>query len=86
MNKNFIPFTKNEEKIIEKIADQRIKARKKFPFVEASIAVLGLQATFYGFQKMMDQVPLFAQHPWIIFAGGIIFLIVSGTVYKVTSL
>lgn len=85
MNKSFIPFTEKEERLIQGIVDKRVKAQKKFPFLAAAMAAFGLQATFYGFEKLMDRVHLFTTEPGLVFLGGILILAASGTIYKVTN-
>lgn len=82
MAKDIIPFTKAEEKIIEKIVEKRVKVDDRYPVISALVATFGLVSVFYGFEKMIDRVDLFVNHPWILLLTGITTLAVTGTVYK----
>lgn len=80
--KNLIPFTHAEEKLIEKVVQKRIQAEAKFPLLIAMAVTFGFVSTLYGFEKMIDRVDLFVNHPWILLIIGVTILGVTGTVYK----
>lgn len=80
--KNIIPFTKAEEKLIEKAVEKRLLAQKRFPLLITLLATFGLISVFYGFEKMIDRVHLFVNHPWILLILGLLLLGVTGRVYQ----
>lgn len=80
--KNFIPFTSAEEKVIEKIVEERVRVQTKFPILIALSATFGLVSVFYGFEKLIDRVDLFVEHPWILLIIGLMLLAATGKVYQ----
>lgn len=82
MTKNLVPFTDAEEKIIARIAEQRAHAVQRFPLSFALLVTFGFVATLYGFEKLIDRVQLFVDHPWILLATGIITLVATGAAYQ----
>lgn len=63
-----------------------VKARKtylqKYPLVFAIGSSFGLVSTFYGFEKLIDQVELFNENPWILLATGLALLGFTGAFYN----
>lgn len=83
MNKHdYIPRTDIEEKILKKLSESRDKTAVKFPLVFGLAASFGLVATYYGFEKLIDKVDLFVNHPWLVLVVGVIVLLITGTAYK----
>ena len=83
MNKHdYIPLTEIEEKILKKLSESRDKTAVKFPLVFGLAASFGLVATYYGFEKLIDKVDLFVNHPWLVLVVGVIVLLITGTAYK----
>lgn len=80
--KNFIPFVKAEEKLIEKVVEKRTLAETKFPLIITMAATFGFVSVLYGFEKMIDRVDLFVNHPWILLILGVAILGVTGSLYK----
>lgn len=80
--KNFIPFTNAEEKVIEKIVENRVRFQTRFPILIALSATFGLISVFYGFEKLIDRVDLFVNHPWILLVIGLLLLAITGKVYQ----
>lgn len=81
-SKNIIPFTKAEEKFIEKVIEKRNRAEVKFPLLTALAVTFGFVSTLYGFEKMIDRVDIFVNHPWILLLIGLTILGITGSVYK----
>lgn len=82
MNKNLLPFTDTEEKVINKMIDQRAKAETRFPLLVGLLVTFGFVCTLYGFEKLIDKVDLFVDKPWILLATGVLVLFVTGAAYK----
>lgn len=78
MKKDIIPFTDLDEKIIESAARRRESVAERYPLVFALIGTFGLVSTFYGFEKIIDSIDLFVNHPWILLVLGIGTLSVTG--------
>lgn len=55
---------------------------KRFPLLFTLLGTFGLVATLYGFERLIDQVDLFAENPLILLTTGILLLIFTGTLYK----
>lgn len=54
----------------------------RFPVMFVLLSTFGLVATFYGFEKVLDQIPIFIEHPLYILFTGLIILSLTGTLYK----
>ncbi len=80
--KDLLPFTKAEEKFIERMIQKRDHAELKFPLFTALAATFGFVSVLYGFEKMIDNVKLFSDNPSILLFTGLLILVLTGTVYK----
>ena len=60
----------------------RDSAFARFPLIFVLMSTFGLVATLYGFEKVIDQITFFADHPVAILTVGIVILIITGTLYK----
>ncbi len=80
--KDIIPFTNAEEKFIEKMIESRDRAEIQFPLLTALAATFGFVSILYGFEKMIDNIQLFSDHPSILFVTGMLILLATGTFYK----
>ncbi len=78
MSKSIIPFTDLDDKIIEKAAKRRESVAERYPLTFALLGTFGLVSTFYGFEKIIDSVQLFVNHPWILLVFGLTVLSVTG--------
>ncbi|HUD10627.1 MAG TPA: hypothetical protein VMR28_03060 [Candidatus Saccharimonadales bacterium] len=67
---------------LHKLIRQRNSVFKRFPLVFALLATFGLVATFYGFQHILQKVPLLANDPYITLIVGVGILLLTGTLYK----
>ena len=79
-------FARNREQaaveLLEKmLAEKRKAVFQRFPLVFTLLAAFGFVATFYGFERLMDQVGL-SENPIILLVIGIGILIFTGTLYK----
>lgn len=81
--KNQLGSIKNiEEKIATGVTTKRQTYADKYPLVFALGATFGLVSVLYGFEKIIDKIPLFENNPWILLVTGVTVLIVTGSLYK----
>lgn len=78
MTKSILPFTDIDDKIIEKATKSRESIAERYPLTFALIGTFGLVSTFYGFEKLIDSIQLFVNHPWILLVVGLATLSVTG--------
>lgn len=81
-SKDVIPFTKTEEKLVEKVIEKRMQAETRFPILITLAATFGFVSVLYGFEKMIDNVQLFVDHPYLLLILGLVTLAVTGSLYK----
>lgn len=67
---------------VERLLKRRNAVFQRFPLVFTLLGAFGLVATFYGFEHLIDQIPLFIEHPVILLATGVVTLLFTGTLYK----
>lgn len=75
-------LTKAEKMLLEKLAEQRTKIQTKYPLLFILLATFGAVATFQGFNKIVNDIDIFANHPWIMFVAGLLILMGTGTLYQ----
>ena len=78
MTKSIVPFTDIDDKIIEQAKRRRESIAERYPLTFALIGTFGLVSTFYGFEKLIDSIELFANNPWILLLVGLVTLSVTG--------
>ncbi len=72
-------FIKREE---QRVVRARKTYAQKYPLLFAIGSSFGLVSTFYGFEKIIDQIDVFTENPWILLATGLTLLIVTGAFYN----
>jgi hypothetical protein len=60
----------------------RDSAFTRFPFLFVFLSTFGVVATLYGFEKLIDQIDYFQEHPGMVLVAGVITLLVTGSLYK----
>jgi len=60
----------------------RDSAFSRFPVLIVFLSTFGLVSTFYGFEKVIDQIPFFVENPLMVLATGILILAFTGTLFK----
>lgn len=70
---------KREEENVRKLRDTYAN---KYPWLFAIAGAFGLVSLFYGFEKIIDQIAIFADNPWILLATGLIILLITGSFYN----
>ena len=68
--------------VIKDFMHGREHAFSKFPLLFTLLATFGLVATNYGFQHMVEKIPLLANNPYIALVVGLAILIFTGKLYK----
>ena len=63
------------------ISEKRKAAFQRFPLLFTLLGAFGFVATFYGFERLMDQLGL-SDNPIILLAFGIAILVFTGTLYR----
>jgi len=63
------------------ISEKRQAAFQRFPLLFTLLGAFGFVATFYGFERVMDQIGL-SENPIILLGIGIAILIFTGTLYR----
>ena len=71
-----------EKELAQKLGQTRQRVFDRFPLLFTMLASFGLVATFYGFERVIDEIEFFADNPYILLATGLAILIVTGTIYK----
>lgn len=65
-----------------KLSNIRDSAFARFPMVFVLLSSFGLVSTFYGFEKIIDEIPYFAENPQMILIMGVTVLVGTGALYK----
>jgi len=64
------------------LAQTRNTAFRRFPLIFTLLGTFGLVSTLYGFQHVLDRIPVLANNPIVALIVGIIILLFTGTLYK----
>lgn len=73
---------RKQKKTINKLTKQRDSVFKRFPLLFALLGTFGVVTTYYGFQHIIQQIPLFANNPYFTLVVGLSVLMLTGTLYK----
>lgn len=77
----------NEEQfnlVRDLVSEHEAEWQRKFnaiPILAPVLGAFGLVATFYGFEKILDQTYL-VDHPWLLLAIGLLILLFTGVFYR----
>ena len=71
-----------ERELIHKLSERRKTVFERFPLIFTLLGSFGLVATFYGIERIIDQIPFLANNPLILLGTGLAILIGTGTLYK----
>jgi len=80
MNKR-LKLNERDQAILKKIDDSRHAIFSKYPLPFTLLGALGLAATFYGFEGLLDLIGL-SNNPIILLLVGLGTLTFTGTLYK----
>ena len=73
---------KRTNKIYELVKNYHTSVFERFPLLFSVLGSIGLALTFYGFEKVIDELPFFADRPEIVLVSGLVILLITGTMYK----
>lgn len=73
---------KRKSNSLQKFTKQRDTVFSRFPLLFTLLGTFGVVATFYGFQRILEKIPLLANDPYIALGVGITILLFTGTLYK----
>lgn len=74
--------TEVPNEMLHKLIQQRDSAFKRLPLLFTLLGTFGLMATFYGFQHLINKIPVLADNPLITLCVGLLTLLLTGTLYK----
>jgi len=60
----------------------RKTALQKFPTIFTLLVTLGVSATFFGFERIISEIPWLIERPFLILISGVAILVLTGTLYK----
>ncbi|MEX2369020.1 MAG: hypothetical protein WD552_01340 [Candidatus Paceibacterota bacterium] len=70
------------ESVHEAFARHRRSAFQKHPFFFSTLGLLGLVATWQGFDDVMERIGYFDAHPGSLLIIGLIILLLTGRLYR----
>ena len=84
---------KNQLDLLKKIEDLTVTLDKffnkkgklvfaRYPVVFALLVVVGATMMSMGIKELILKISFLNQNPWVMFLGGILILILTGTLYK----
>lgn len=72
----------SRNRITKKVGQKRQNTAAKHPLIFGLLTTFGFVSILYGFEKLIDKVDLFVNNPWILFATGLVTLMITGTAYS----
>lgn len=72
----------SKEVVNTHLKNYRDSAFKKFPLLFILLSTFGVVATLYGFEKVIDGIPLFSDNPFLVLFTGVFTLFITGTLFK----
>jgi len=81
INKFINALQSSEKKITDTLKTQKRSAFERFPIIFTMLGSFGLVATFYGFEKLIDNSEFLSSNPWLLLTTGITLLAFTGSLY-----
>lgn len=75
-------LVQHEKHMLKALGKKRKDVFERFPLLFTLLGSFGLVATFYGFERLIDQIDIFADNPLILLGTGLLILIFTGSLYK----
>lgn len=82
MTKRKQSTSKKDSRYVKELIHTRNSAFRRHPLLFALLGTFGVVATFYGFQHILEDIPLLANHPYIALIVGLLILLATGKLYK----
>ena len=74
------------EKVVKEMHDNAGKITqpvlKRYPLLFTFLILFGVSATMNGFKILVEDIPIFHEHPGYMMLAGIIVLLFTGKLYK----
>lgn len=67
---------------IKEFEHARKHAFSRFPLLFTLLGTFGVVATMYGFNGILENIPLLVNNPYISLVVGLVILVFTGTLYK----
>lgn len=71
-----------EQALAHTVSKRRDSVFDRFPLIFTMLSTFGVVATFYGFEGIIDQIDVLANHPLILLGTGVAVLTATGSLYK----
>lgn len=72
----------SQSELMRELVNTRNSVFARFPLLFTLLGTFGLVTTLYGFQHILQKIPLIANNPFIALATGLVILVFTGTLYK----
>jgi len=75
--------TEETIRVVDKVVAEKRKAVfNRFPLLFTLLGTFGVVATLYGFERIIDRIPLFLENPYILLIFGLLVLGSTGSLYR----
>jgi hypothetical protein len=61
---------------------ERDRMSQKYQLTFTLLGAFGLVATFYGFERLIDEIPFLYDNPYILLGTGLVLLVLTGSLYR----
>jgi len=75
-------YSNKDREVVGKLINRKKAVFARFPLLFTLLGSFGLVATFYGFERVIDDIGFFSDNPYVLLGTGLIILIITGTLYK----
>ena len=79
------PILKFEEAVQDLNAFMESRNRSvfgRYPLIFSLLGTFGIVSILYGFNALLDEIPLMKEHPLLPMTIGVILLVITGSLYK----
>ncbi len=80
------PFKRAEQVVLdvhEEVGRYTKPALSRYPILFAFLTIFSFAAILHGFERVMDGIPFVYEHPFVLLLGGVVVLLLTGSLYKV---
>ncbi len=79
---NLETLSRQEDRIITLLREERKRAQKKFPLVYALLGTFGLLCTVGGLNKIIEEIDFLNNNPITLVVFGLTILVATGAAYR----